>query len=84
MKINCPHCGQRAKIRTSRDITPLTREAYLQCENPECFHSWKVIVSATATIQPSLHPNPDVFVPNSTRAAGNHSKDKDDQQQTLL
>ena len=48
--ILCPHCGRPGRIRTSRTITPITREAYVQCENIECCHVWKVIISAVTTI----------------------------------
>jgi ssDNA-binding Zn-finger/Zn-ribbon topoisomerase 1 len=63
MRITCPHCGQPARIRTSREITPITREAYVQCENIECCCVFRVIVSAVATIVPSLSPNPLVYLP---------------------
>lgn len=67
MRITCPHCGRPAKIRTSRAITATTREAYLQCENMECCHVWKVLISAVGTIVPSMVPNPEVFIPKSAR-----------------
>lgn len=64
MQYTCPHCDQAAKIRTSRKITELTREYYVQCENVECFHAWVVIASGVRTLQPSLNPNPLVYVPS--------------------
>ncbi|MHC6086105.1 ogr/Delta-like zinc finger family protein [Ralstonia solanacearum] len=30
-KINCPHCGSVATIRTSRPVSRITRELYCQC-----------------------------------------------------
>jgi hypothetical protein len=63
MRITCPHCGRPARVRTSRAISPLTREAYVQCENIDCCHVFRVLVSAVSTIVPSLHPNPAACLP---------------------
>lgn len=68
MRIKCPHCGAKARIRNSRDISETTREQYLQCENIECAHTWKVLTSAVCTIAPSMRPNPKVFIPLSPRS----------------
>lgn len=68
MQIPCPHCNTPGKIRTSRRISESTKEAYLQCQNIDCCHCWKVIVSAVSTICPSLHPNPDVYIRHSQKA----------------
>jgi len=62
MRITCPHCGQPGKIRTSRAVTCLTREAYVQCQNIECCHVWKVVIGAVTTIVQSLIPNPAVYI----------------------
>jgi hypothetical protein len=78
MRILCPHCNRPAKIRTSRAITPLTREAYVQCENVACCHVFRVIVSAVATIVPPLAPNPSVFLPAHTK------NDPEPRQRSLL
>jgi ssDNA-binding Zn-finger/Zn-ribbon topoisomerase 1 len=78
MRIPCPHCGQPAKIRTSRTISPLTREAYVQCENVACCHVFRVIISAVATIVPSIAPNPAVFLPHKTKDG------QDSRQRSLL
>ena len=67
MRILCPHCGRPARIRTSRAITNLTRECYVQCENVECCHVFRVIVSAVATVSPSLSPNAAVYLPAKRR-----------------
>jgi hypothetical protein len=78
MRILCPHCGRPAKIRTSRAITPLTREAYVQCENVDCCHVFRVIVSAVNTVIPPLIPNPAVFLPCTPKA------ERDARQMSLL
>ena len=63
MRFRCPHCGSLAKVRSSREITPLTREAYLQCRNLDCCHAWKVFFSAVETVHKSRRPRADVFIP---------------------
>ncbi|MDR2506617.1 MAG: ogr/Delta-like zinc finger family protein [Candidatus Accumulibacter sp.] len=71
MRITCPHCGRPAKVRTSRAMSPITREAYVQCENIDCCHVFRVFVSAIATIVPSIRPNPAVYLRPSARRAAN-------------
>jgi hypothetical protein len=78
MRILCPHCGRPAKIRTSRAITPLTREAYVQCENMACCHVFRVLISAVSTIVPPLTPNPAVFLTRHAKA------ERDARQMSLL
>ena len=68
MQIPCPHCGTPGHIRTSRRISESSKEAYIQCPNIECCHVWKVILSAVATICPSLKPNPKVYIRPSDKA----------------
>lgn len=36
MRYECPHCGFPMTIRTSRPLSPLTREMHLQCSNELC------------------------------------------------
>lgn len=61
----CPHCGETATIRTSKIISEITRELYMQCTNIECAHTWVNILSAVRTIAPSMCPNPKVYIPMS-------------------
>jgi ssDNA-binding Zn-finger/Zn-ribbon topoisomerase 1 len=63
MKIKCPHCGSRMHIRTSREVTLLSRELYVQCPNVECAYTCVVILSAVRTIAPSMRPNPKAYLP---------------------
>ena len=63
----CPHCGNVAICRSSREMSPLTRELYVQCCNVHCGHTWRALLSIIAIISPSQTPNPGVFVPRSTR-----------------
>lgn len=58
MLIICPHCKSTAIIRTSKDMTALTRELRLQCSNVECGHTFVAIVETVRTISPSATPDP--------------------------
>lgn len=80
MRLICPHCEFRMKIRTSRAVSLLSREGYWQCPNVECAYTCKTITSVIATIAPSMVPNPQVYLPVSRpRGAG-----ADDRQLDLL
>ena len=68
MRVQCPHCSKPAVIRTSKEITEITREAKAQCTNVECAHTWVFHVSAVRTIAPSMTPNPKVFIPLSPKS----------------
>lgn len=76
----CPHCNSVAAARTSREITPLTREIYMQCLDVTCGHTWRSLLSAVATIVPSQRPNPDVFIPRSTRKLNEETESTDARQ----
>lgn len=62
-RYSCPHCKTRARCRTSRPLSALTQELYLQCINVECGHTWKSLMSAVHTLVPSQTPDPTVFLP---------------------
>lgn len=68
MKLTCPHCSHKSKIRTSREVTSTTREFYVQCENVQCGHTWKAVMSAVNTLVPSACPNPRVYLPSRLKA----------------
>lgn len=76
----CPHCGTVAVCRSSREITPLTRELYVQCCNIDCGHTWRSVLSIVATIAPSQCPNPQVFVPRSERKMQEEAPSTDSRQ----
>ena len=63
-RYSCPHCDSKAKCRTSRSLSVLTQELYLQCSNVYCGHTWKSMLSVVHTIVPSQMPNPTIFMPN--------------------
>ena len=65
MKFECPHCGSKAIIRTSEKLSPLVKEASLICNNPECGHTFVVIISVARTLSPSSMPNENINIPLS-------------------
>lgn len=58
--INCPHCGSRAPVRSSREVSPTYRHLNLQCANIECGHTFAAALEILYTIAPSATPNPEV------------------------
>lgn len=67
-RITCPHCESDSTIRTSRPLSDTVREAKVQCNNPDCAHTWIAHLAAVRTIAPSMTPNPKVFIPLSPRS----------------
>jgi len=61
--IDCPHCGQSAPVRTSRQVTRLYRELYHQCSNLDCGHTFASALSITHTISQSACPDHSVELP---------------------
>lgn len=57
----CPHCKQRALVRTSRQITETFRELWGICTN--CGFKGKGHVAWDMEATPSLLPNPKVHLP---------------------
>lgn len=72
----CPHCKTRAHTRTSKEISPILRELYYQCPDPECGHSFVVHAEAVRTLSPSAKPDPLVYLPiseNTRRAVSDQA-----------
>jgi len=67
-RITCPHCGSDSTIRTSRALSETVRESKVQCNNPDCAHTWIAYLSAIRTIAPSMTPNPKVYIPLSPKS----------------
>ncbi|MWN89852.1 transcriptional regulator [Gilliamella sp. Pra-s65] len=65
--MRCPHCRSKTIIRTSEEISPITRKQYRQCTNIYCCHSFVVLQSISATIVPSAMPDPNVKIPLTTK-----------------
>ncbi|MFY9327826.1 MAG: ogr/Delta-like zinc finger family protein [Georgfuchsia sp.] len=68
MRLKCPHCKAKAVIRTSREMSSLTVEHTIQCQNVECAHTWVAHTSAVRTIAPSMCPDPTVYIQRSPRS----------------
>ena len=60
MRWKCPHCNSPLRIRSSKQPTPLFREAYVQCRNDDCSWSAKLAIEVTHTLSPSAHPNQNI------------------------
>lgn len=63
MRFTCPHCQSKARIRSSRKITPLSYDYYVQCDNVECGFTFQVMAHIQREISPSSIPNPDIILP---------------------
>jgi hypothetical protein len=63
----CPHCGHRAYVRSSRFLSRTLRELSFQCRNLYCSHSWLSNLEDVRTLSPSSVPHPDVSLPMSAR-----------------
>lgn len=61
LTLTCPHCGNRALVRTSRLVSESFREAWGVC--PTCTFSGKAHVAWDIEAAPSLMPNPKVRLP---------------------
>lgn len=67
--IPCPHCGARAIVRTSEQITALYRELRLSCTNFfDCGHTYVASLTVIKTVHPSAMPNPAIVIPMGTPA----------------
>ena len=58
MQINCPHCGSKAQIRSSKFVSKLSRVAFCQCNNLACGHTFRAAVEIVSTISPPAFPDP--------------------------
>ncbi|MBI0096025.1 ogr/Delta-like zinc finger family protein [Gilliamella sp. W8136] len=66
--MKCPHCKSKTTIRTSEELSPITRKQYRQCTNIYCCHSFVVLQSVSLTIVPSAIPDPTVKIPLSSKS----------------
>jgi hypothetical protein len=58
--MRCPHCKSVAFIRTSKEVHPLMRELFFQCQSVACGHTFKVTQEIVATVSPSAMPDPEI------------------------
>lgn len=61
--VQCPHCGTRAIIRSSGQISPLVREADYQCDNVVCGHTFVAQIAIVRTIVQSATPRAGIHLP---------------------
>ncbi|WP_316675792.1 ogr/Delta-like zinc finger family protein [uncultured Tolumonas sp.] len=71
MRIRCPHCGSLARSRTSRSLSQLVTEGYMDCSNVECGHRFKFLIEIVGSIVPSDTPNPTISLPLLKRKSVN-------------
>ena len=53
MRIICDRCGSKARIETTREITPVFRRLYCSCTNVECGHTFAMDLTFSHTLSPS-------------------------------
>lgn len=63
IQTKCPHCRAPAKVRSSKELTPLFKELRLQCTDLECGHTFVASLTIDRTIAPSARPNPSIRLP---------------------
>jgi hypothetical protein len=60
---SCPHCKAVAQVYTSRKVTEIVSEKYLQCTNLDCGFQFVIQIGVVRALIPSLMPDPDINVP---------------------
>lgn len=53
-QVNCPHCGNRAYVRSSEQVTISIRELYVDCNNPMCLSRDVMTISPKHNLQPPV------------------------------
>jgi len=64
MRIICDRCKSKARIETTREITPGFRRLYCACRNVECGHTFVMDLTFSHTLSPSA-----LDLPTETRDA---------------
>lgn len=67
LRLDCPHCGAFARIRSSEYLTPIYRQALVECQNADCGWRGTLTLEMTQTLSPSLQPNPEIRLPLAPR-----------------
>jgi|GEM_PF-5599232 len=63
--MRCPVCDSRGNVRSSHEVTPLTREIRVRCSNDDCGMIWNALISFKSVVTPSAlgdhfrHSKPD-------------------------
>jgi len=66
MRLQCPHCEHPCVIRTSEQMSKLTRQSVYCCVNAECGHTFVANTEIVRTLSPSATPDPSVNLPLSS------------------
>ncbi|GLT22741.1 hypothetical protein GCM10007933_22010 [Zoogloea oryzae] len=56
LRLRCPACNGPARVRNSQDISPSTRQLYMQCTNTRCLCIFESIAETTKVFAPSMLP----------------------------
>lgn len=64
MRIKCDRCRKKARIETTREITPAFTNLYCSCTDPLCGHTFVMQLSFSHTLSPSA-----LDLPPQTREA---------------
>lgn len=67
LRLSCPHCGEFARVRKSQMLTPIYREALVECQSAECGWRGTLSLEMTKTLTPSQQPNPEIRLPVASR-----------------
>ena len=65
-RLPCPHCRWPSVIRTSEQMSVLTRQYVFCCVNAECGHTFVGTLEISRTLSPSATPDPSVNLPLSS------------------
>lgn len=65
-RLPCPHCKWPSVIRTSEQMSVLTRQYVFCCANAECGHTFVATLEISRTLSPSATPDPSVNLPLSS------------------
>lgn len=66
MRLDCPHCSHRLRIRWSTRITELYRTGTVECQNIHCGWRGTMAFQVINTLTESFQPNPAVSIPFSS------------------
>ncbi len=62
LSIECPHCREKARTRSSRAVSPTYKHLNFQCSNIECGHTFAGALEILYTIAPSAIPDPEIHL----------------------
>jgi hypothetical protein len=55
MRINCPHCGTKARITNRASHTPTAADLYCMCTSPSCAASFVYSLGYKHTLNPPIN-----------------------------